>query len=113
VAAAALVVPQVLDVPQELDEPPGQQVAQEQVVAPADVPVLTEPTRGSLAGDTAFVEAARRADWGPLTPPPVPSATSSSPPTRRTAGSSCSRARSTATCAACGSPARQAARSTS
>jgi hypothetical protein len=71
VAAAALVVPQVLDVPQELDEPPGQQVAQEQVVAPADVPVLTEPTRGSLAGDTAFVEAARRADWGPLTPPPV------------------------------------------
>ena len=65
VAAAALVVPQVLD------EPGGQQVAQEQVVAPADVPVLTEPTRGSLAGDTAFVEAARRADWGPLTPPPV------------------------------------------
>ncbi len=65
VAAAALVVPRVID------EPPGQQVAQEQVAAPADVPGLTEPTRGSLAGDTAFVEAARRADWGPLVPPPL------------------------------------------
>jgi hypothetical protein len=62
VAVAALVVPQAPA------EPPGQEDAQ---VQPADVPVLTEPTRGSLAGDAAFVEAARRTDWGPLTPPPV------------------------------------------
>jgi hypothetical protein len=62
VAAAALVVPQTEP------EPTGQQTGLEQAV---DVPVLTEPTRGSLAGDAGFVEAARRADWGPLTPPPV------------------------------------------
>ncbi|SDN03234.1 hypothetical protein SAMN05660642_03863 [Geodermatophilus siccatus] len=62
VAAAALVVPQLTT------EPPAPPDAQQQA---ADVPVLTEPTRGSLAGDAAFVEAARRADWGPLTPPPV------------------------------------------
>jgi DNA-directed RNA polymerase specialized sigma24 family protein len=60
--AAALVVPQLTAAP---PDPPG---VQQQA---ADVPVLTEPTRGSLAGDAAFVEAARRADWGPLTPPPV------------------------------------------
>ncbi|MGY1679072.1 hypothetical protein [Geodermatophilus sp. SYSU D01176] len=61
--AAALLVPQA-------GEPEGarQPGAREQA---ADVPVLTEPTRGSLAGDAAFVEAARRADWGPLTPPAV------------------------------------------
>jgi hypothetical protein len=62
VAAAALLVPQLTT------EPPDARGTQQQA---ADVPVLTEPTRGSLAGDTAFVEAARRADWGPLTPPPV------------------------------------------
>ena len=68
VAAAVTVAAAALVVPRALEEPPGQQAALEQA---ADVPVLTEPTRGSLAGDAAFVEAARRADWGPLTPPPV------------------------------------------
>ena len=68
VAAAATVAAAALVVPRALEEPPRQQAAREQA---ADVPVLTEPTRGSLAGDAAFVEAARRADWGPLTPPPV------------------------------------------
>ena len=62
-AATALLVPQAGD-----PEPARQPVGREQA---ADVPVLTEPTRGSLAGDAAFVDAARRADWGPLTAPPV------------------------------------------
>ncbi|MGR6964675.1 hypothetical protein ACU610_09480 [Geodermatophilus sp. URMC 61] len=62
VAAAALVVPQLTT------EPPDLQGTAQQA---ADVPVLIQPTRGSLAGDAAFLEAARRADWGPLTPPPV------------------------------------------
>ncbi|WP_448618850.1 hypothetical protein [Geodermatophilus sp. URMC 65] len=67
-AAAATVAAAALVVPQLSVEPPDAPSAQKQA---ADVPVLTEPTRGSLADDTAFVEAARRADWGPLTPPPV------------------------------------------
>ncbi|SES81977.1 hypothetical protein [Geodermatophilus poikilotrophus] len=62
VAVAALVVPQPGPEPRDAGGAPQ---------PAADVPVLTEPTRGTLAGDTAFVEAARRADWGPLTPPPV------------------------------------------
>lgn len=68
VAAAATLAAAALVVPQAVEEPTGQRVTGEQA---ADVPVLTEPTRGSLAGDTGFVEAARRADWGPVTPPPV------------------------------------------
>ncbi len=67
-AAAATATVAALLVPQLTTEPPDVLGTQRQA---ADVPVLTEPTRGSLAGDTAFVEAARRADWGPLTPPPV------------------------------------------
>ena len=67
-AAAATVAAAALVVPQLTTEPPDPQSTPQQA---ADVPVLTEPTRGSLAWDTAFVEAARRADWGPLTPPPV------------------------------------------
>jgi hypothetical protein len=39
--------------------------------APADAAVLTEPARGTLAGDRAFVDAVRRLDWGPLVSPPV------------------------------------------
>ncbi|SDX35779.1 hypothetical protein SAMN05660209_00268 [Geodermatophilus africanus] len=62
VAAAALVVPRLGTEP---PDPPGDEQPA------ADVPVLTEPTRGSLADDAGFVEAARRADWGPLTAPPV------------------------------------------
>lgn len=34
------------------------------------VPVLTGPTRGSLAGDTAFLDAVRQTGWGGLEPPP-------------------------------------------
>ncbi|SDN77754.1 hypothetical protein [Geodermatophilus sp. DSM 45219] len=75
VAAAAAVAAGVLVVPQALQDPapraaqdaPGR-TGREQA---AEVAVLTEPTRGSLAADAAFVEAARRVDWGPLTPPPV------------------------------------------
>jgi hypothetical protein len=33
--------------------------------------VLGEPTRGSLAGDAAFLDAVRRVGWGALVPPPV------------------------------------------
>ncbi|WP_100500587.1 SigE family RNA polymerase sigma factor [Geodermatophilus chilensis] len=68
VAAAATVAATALVVPQLGTDPPDPGTAQQQV---ADVPVLTEPTRGSLATDAAFVEAARRVDWGPLTAPPV------------------------------------------
>ncbi|MFW3168760.1 hypothetical protein, partial [Geodermatophilus sp. CPCC 206100] len=39
--------------------------------AAREVAVLAEPTRGSLAGDRAFVDAVRALDWGPLVPPPV------------------------------------------
>ncbi|MGY1693115.1 RNA polymerase sigma factor [Geodermatophilus sp. SYSU D01105] len=38
--------------------------------APSDTAVLAEPTRGTLAGDRAYVDALRRLDWGPLVPPP-------------------------------------------
>ncbi|WP_147263088.1 hypothetical protein [Geodermatophilus sp. TF02-6] len=63
-AAAALAVPLVQ--PHGEPAPPAPQRT-----APADVPVLTEPTRGSLAADRGFVEAVRRVDWGPMVAPPV------------------------------------------
>jgi hypothetical protein len=68
VAAAATVAAAALVVPRPGTEPPAEQRDRQPT---ADVPVLTEPTRGSLAGDAGFVEAARRTDWGPLTAPPV------------------------------------------
>ncbi|WNV73680.1 hypothetical protein [Geodermatophilus sp. DSM 44513] len=64
-AAVALVVPRVPD------GPPSAPTAAVAPDRPAEVAVLTGPPRGSLAGDAAFVEAARRADWGALTAPPV------------------------------------------
>jgi DNA-directed RNA polymerase specialized sigma24 family protein len=36
-----------------------------------EVPVLTGPTRGSLAADTAFLDAVRQVGWGAQDPPPV------------------------------------------
>ncbi len=79
-AAAALVAPRVVPevVPPSAAgtmSPAGRETGPPEEraggVTPADdVPVLTEPTRGSLAGDAAFVEAVRRVDWGALTSPP-------------------------------------------
>ncbi|MGK5172019.1 hypothetical protein, partial [Geodermatophilus sp. CPCC 205761] len=63
-AAAALAVPLAWPAGSPVAPPPAS-------AAPATVPVLTEPTRGSLAGDRVFVEAVRQLDWGPLVPPPV------------------------------------------
>jgi DNA-directed RNA polymerase specialized sigma24 family protein len=39
-------------------------------IAPRALPVLAGPTRGSLAGDEAFVTDVQGADWGALEPPP-------------------------------------------
>jgi DNA-directed RNA polymerase specialized sigma24 family protein len=39
-------------------------------IAPRSEPVLTGPTRGSLAGDAAFLDAVRTAGWGAQDPPP-------------------------------------------
>ncbi|MGY1607074.1 hypothetical protein [Geodermatophilus sp. SYSU D00700] len=64
-AAAALAVPQVL--------PPGPAAprAERGSAAPDAAPVLTGPTRGSLAADTTFLDSVRRVDWGPLDLPPA------------------------------------------
>ncbi|MGY1639217.1 hypothetical protein ACI78V_21425 [Geodermatophilus sp. SYSU D00742] len=61
-AAAALAVP--LALPGDVPAPPPVEQALE-------VDVLTGPTRGSLAGDHAFLDAVRRAGWGPVAAAPV------------------------------------------
>jgi DNA-directed RNA polymerase specialized sigma24 family protein len=45
--------------------------AQPPPIAPRSGPVLVGPTRGSLAGDPAFLVAVRQAGWGAQVPPPV------------------------------------------
>ncbi|HEX2073661.1 MAG TPA: sigma factor-like helix-turn-helix DNA-binding protein [Geodermatophilus sp.] len=56
-------------------EPPPARPADVAVGGPPDgirrTPVLVEPTRGSLTGDRAFLDAVRRVGWGPQVPPPV------------------------------------------
>ncbi|MGY1661735.1 hypothetical protein ACI78Q_11015 [Geodermatophilus sp. SYSU D00705] len=59
-AATALAIPVAM--PGDAPTPPP--VEQE-------VAVLTGPTRGSLAGDRAFIDAVRRAGWGPVAAAPV------------------------------------------
>lgn len=49
--------------------PPTSSAASPPAPVSRSVPVLAGPTRGSLSGDTAFVDAVRRVDWGPLEPP--------------------------------------------
>ncbi|SNS17446.1 hypothetical protein SAMN06893096_102350 [Geodermatophilus pulveris] len=70
-AALATLVAAVLVVPEAPGGPPAAPAGRAAPERPAEVEVLTGPTRGSLAGDAAVVGAARSADWGPLTPPPV------------------------------------------
>ncbi|MGY1641701.1 hypothetical protein ACI782_11290 [Geodermatophilus sp. SYSU D00703] len=65
--AAAVAVPLALGGSPPAPPPPVP-VATEPATAP--VAVLAEPTRGTLAGDRAFVDAVRRLEWGPLVPPP-------------------------------------------
>jgi DNA-directed RNA polymerase specialized sigma24 family protein len=59
-------------------DPAPRPVAAPVVAAPATptstvppVPVLAGPTRGSLAGDPAFLDAVRTVDWGGQEPPPA------------------------------------------
>ncbi|NEK56409.1 hypothetical protein GCU56_00785 [Geodermatophilus sabuli] len=67
-AAVAVAVPLAWPAP---TPPATPQVPAPVVAAPPAVPVLTAPTRGSLAGDAAFLDAVRRVDWGPVVPPPA------------------------------------------
>ena len=49
---------------------PGPSLDRPPPIAPRSTPVLTGPTRGSLAGDPVFLDSVRQVDWGGLTPPP-------------------------------------------
>jgi DNA-directed RNA polymerase specialized sigma24 family protein len=70
---AGVAVPLARAVP--LPEPPPtadasvRPSAQPPPIAPRSRPVLVGPTRGSLAGDPAFLDAVRRVGWGPQVPP--------------------------------------------
>jgi hypothetical protein len=79
-ALVAVVAAVVVAVPSLLDGAPSVEPATG-VAAPAaaDVAVLSGPTRGSLAGDTTFVEAVRALSWTVADDPAAPTAATDPP----------------------------------